>query len=169
MVRLFKSIVVVDGKWVWDSWILKHRAEGKTRQGGSEQTVLTEMEVKTGRGGTFANQKVKHSHFFFFFCLQPQLCIKSHVLNLNMCLFVLCKARLRLPKSSQHYKNARAMIVSQNNSHEIGLKVQRANRVCCLRACPASRVYKPIYETLTLTPVPLVSECVCVSSWLMVV
>lgn len=32
VVGLFKSIVVVDGKWVWDSWILKHRrgAEWKT-------------------------------------------------------------------------------------------------------------------------------------------
>lgn len=89
VVGLFKSIVVVDGKWVWDSWVLKHRrgAEWKTCnvvKRVSGQTALTEMEVKNHRGRTFLSPKVKPTHL----CLQPKLNVKSHVLNLNVCVCV---------------------------------------------------------------------------------
>lgn len=124
----------------------------------SGQIVLTEMEIKTCRGRTFLNQKSQTIHLF----LQLKLNVKSHVLNLNACVFVYCsKAQL------QRYKCVWIMTVSRNTSHDFGFKVQNANWVCCLRVCPASRIYMPIWN---LNP-QLNPTCVwvCVSSWLMVV
>lgn len=122
--------------------------------------------LKPTDAGTFWTRKVKPTHL----CLQPKLNVKPHVLNWNVCMCACVqwsKAKLQLPQNSRHYKNVRIMTLSQNTYHDFGFKVQNANWVCCLRACPASHVYMPIYETLTLTPIPRVSECV--SSWLMVV
>lgn len=164
VVGLFKSIVVVDGKWVWDSWILKHRwgAEWKTCNVVREslgKLFSQRQGLKTHRGRTFLNRKVKPTHL----CLQPRLNVNIPCVKFK-CVCVLLhwsKAQLQLPQTSQHYKNVQTTTLSQNTSHNFGLKVQNANRLCCLRACPASRVYMPIYETLTLTPIPRVSECVC--------
>lgn len=86
--------------------------------------------------------------------------IKSQVSNLNRRLHS-CALKPTLQKHP-------------NNDNEpkhfpwLCLKVPNANRLRCLRACPASRVCKAVYETLTLTPIPRVSECVR-PVWLMVV
>lgn len=139
VVWLFKTIVVVDGKWVWDSWILKnrHRVNGVKNMlccwRLSEQSFLTEMEAETHRGRTFASwkAKVKQSHLW----LQPKLNVKSQVLNRNACV------------TPNYHKTAYATKNDQNNDSEpkhfqwLFLKVQKANWVCFLRACPASRVY----------------------------
>lgn len=140
VVWLFKTIVVVDGKWVWDSWILKnrHRVNGVKNMlycwRLSEQSFLTEMEAETHRGRTFASwkAKVKLSHLW----LQPKLNVKSQALNRNACV------------TPNYHKTAYATKKNdQNNESEpkhfqwLFLKVQKANWVCFLRACPASRVY----------------------------
>lgn len=140
VVWLFKTIVVVDGKWVWDSWILKnrHRVNGVKNMlccwRLSEQSFLTEMEAETHRGRTFASwkAKVKLSHLW----LQPKLNVKSQALNRNACV------------TPNYHKTAYATKKNdQNNDSEpkhfqwLFLKVQKANWVCFLRACPASRVY----------------------------
>lgn len=124
VVWLFKTIVVVDGKWVWDSWILKnrHRVNGVKNMlccwRLSEQSFLTEMEAETHRGRTFASwkAKVKLSHLW----LQPKLNVKSQALNRNACVTPNYHKTAYATK-----KMIKTMKVSQNTSNDFSWRCRK--------------------------------------------
>lgn len=109
-------------------------------------------EVKSFRGITFFESKSQTDKSL----LQPTLYVVSLAVNLNVYVCICALKQSSTPAKAKEPTLQKCLNndTEPNINRGFGFKVQNANRVCCVRACPASRVYMPIYETQTLSTNP---------------